>query len=158
MADPHLPPGTIIAFAGKNSPAAEWLPCEGQPLKIADHQGLFAAIGSQVGGNGTTHFQLPDLRGRVVIGQGQGGPLTNHLLGEVGGAESHTLTISEMPAHSHVQTIDDPTGPRGGPNQSGVGGDGNNAGIPVQSTQPTGGGAPHNTMPPFLALTFLIHT
>lgn len=154
-----IPPGTIITYAGKPaSLPAGWLPCEGQLVDVKKYKDLFAALGTLYGGDGTSKFALPDLRGRVVVGAGQGASLSGRPVGQTGGEESHTLTVGEIPSHSHVQTIDDPNGPQGGPNQSGVGGNGNNPGIPVGSTRPAGGGGAHNTMPPFLVLTFLIKT
>jgi microcystin-dependent protein len=154
-----IPTGTIIAFAGKiTKTPAGWLACEGQELKVASFKELFAALGTLYGGDGVMTFRLPDLRGRVIVGAGQALALSNRALGQKGGEETHVLTIAEMPSHSHVQTVDDPGGTRNGKNQSGVGGDGGNAGIETGSTRPAGGGEPHNAMPPFLVLNFLIKT
>jgi microcystin-dependent protein len=157
MAD--IPAGTIMPFAGKtNASPAGWLPCEGQELSVANFKVLFAAIGTLYGGDGVVKFRIPDLRGRVIVGAGHGSSLSNRAPGQEGGEETHVLTPAEMPSHSHVQTIDDPTGARNGKNQSGVGGDGGNDGLETGSTRPAGGGGPHNTMPPFLVLNFLIKT
>lgn len=81
-----------------------WAMCNGQLLPIAQNTALFSLLGTTYGGNGTTTFALPDLRGRVPISFGQGAGLSNYALGEVGGSDSVTLALTEMPAHTH--TID----------------------------------------------------
>jgi microcystin-dependent protein len=75
--------------------------CNGQILSIAQNSALFSLLGTTYGGNGVTTFALPDLRGRVPISSGQGPGLSNYSLGEVTGVESLTLTVSNMPAHTH---------------------------------------------------------
>src|SRR4249919_3338514 len=74
-----------------------WALCDGQLLPINQNQGLFSLLGTTFGGDGRVNFALPDLRGRVPIHVGNG-----HTLGERGGEQSHTLSIAELPAHSHV--------------------------------------------------------
>jgi microcystin-dependent protein len=76
--------------------------CAGQIMSIAQNTALFSLIGTTFGGNGQTTFALPDLRSRLPIGAGQGSGLSNYDLGQVGGAESVTLTSNQMPAHTHV--------------------------------------------------------
>ena len=78
-----------------------WAECNGQLLSIAQNQALFALLGTTYGGNGQTTFALPDMRGRVPLHVGLGPGLTDRRIGEKGGAESHALTIAELPAHSH---------------------------------------------------------
>ena len=75
--------------------------CNGQLMAISQNAALFSLLGTQYGGNGTNTFALPDLRGRIAIGQGQGPGLTERGIGEVGGEESVTILVSQMPAHSH---------------------------------------------------------
>jgi microcystin-dependent protein len=85
-----------------------WAQCNGQFLPINQNQALFSILGTMYGGNGQTTFALPDLRGRVPIHQGQG-----FIEGQAGGQEFHTVTQSEMPAHTHfaqVQTVNATTG------------------------------------------------
>lgn len=100
---------TMVAydFAPKN-----WAYCNGQLLPIAQNQALFSLLGTTYGGNGINTFALPDLRGRIPVGPGQGNGLSNYTLGEVTGAESTTLTINNMPSHVHNGNIS--VVPRGG--------------------------------------------
>jgi microcystin-dependent protein len=94
--------GEIIDFAGPNPPPGGWLPCSGQAVSRLTYSALFAAIGGYWGnGDGSTTFNLPDLRGRATIGSGAGAGLTNRGLGQYGGEENHTLTTNEMPWHGH---------------------------------------------------------
>jgi microcystin-dependent protein len=90
----------IIQFAGNFAPRS-WAFCQGQTLSIAQNTALFSLLGTTYGGNGQTTFQLPDFRGRVPVGTGQGPGLSNVVLGEIAGEPSHTLTINEMPQHNH---------------------------------------------------------
>ena len=98
MADPFL--GEIRIFAGNYAPNG-WALCQGQIMAISQNAALFSILGTTYGGNGTTTFALPDLRGRLVLGMGQGTGLSNYVEGQVGGSETVTLTTQQMPAHSH---------------------------------------------------------
>jgi len=93
MAQPYT--GEIRMFAGNFAPAG-WMFCEGQLLPISEYDQLFTLIGTTYGGDGQSTFALPDLRGRVPLHMGNG-----FTLAETGGVESVTLTVSQMPAHSH---------------------------------------------------------
>src|SRR6478752_7575141 len=94
MATPFLAEIKIISW---NFAPQGWAFCNGQFLPINQNQALFSLLGTMYGGNGQTTFALPDLRGRTPIHIGNG-----HTQGEVGGQTAHTLTISEMPTHTHV--------------------------------------------------------
>ena len=100
--------GTILIWPCNFTPL-RWLPCEGQILPINQYQALFSLLGTTYGGDGTTNFALPDLRGRIPLGKGQGQGLSKHILGERAGAESVTLTTTNLPAHSHTATASQPT-------------------------------------------------
>src|SRR5208283_4162210 len=97
-------------FLGEISPVAfsfapqGWALCNGQLLPISQNQALFALLGTTFGGNGTTNFALPDLRGRIATAFGQGTGLAPHTLGESSGQETHTLTLNAMApgGHSHA--------------------------------------------------------
>lgn len=93
--------GQIQAFAF-NFPPRGWQTCSGQLLPIATNQALFALLGTYYGGDGRTSFALPDLRGRTIVGMGEGPGLSNIIIGETGGAEQITLATSNMPAHMHL--------------------------------------------------------
>jgi microcystin-dependent protein len=93
--------GTISLFAGNFAPK-NWALCNGQILYIQQNNALFAILGITYGGDGKTTFALPDLRGRVPIGVGQGTGLTNRELGKVGGEEAVTLTTAQIPSHTHT--------------------------------------------------------
>ena len=93
--------GEIRMFAGNFAPTG-WAFCQGQLLPIAQNQALFSLLGTTYGGNGTTTFALPDLRGRVPVGFGQGPGLSNRVIGEQFGSELVTLNINQMPSHNHT--------------------------------------------------------
>jgi microcystin-dependent protein len=92
--------GYTTLFAGNFAPK-NWAMCNGQLLAIAQNTALFSILGTTYGGNGTTNFALPDLRGRAVVGAGQGPGLSYYDLGQLGGIESTTLTVDQMPMHAH---------------------------------------------------------
>src|SRR6476469_2934484 len=93
MAQPYV--GEIRMFAG-NFPPVGWMFCDGQLLPISENETLFQLIGTTYGGDGQSTFALPDLRGRLPLHQGNG-----FIVAETGGTEEVTLTINQMPAHSH---------------------------------------------------------
>lgn len=99
MSEPFL--GQLLTV-GFNFPPRGWAFCQGQILSIAQNTALFSLLGTTYGGNGQTTFALPDLRGRVAMGQGQGPGLSPRTLGEISGTENTTLVTSNMPAHNHT--------------------------------------------------------
>ncbi len=94
----------IRLFSGDFAPR-NWAFCNGSVLAISTNQALFALLGTTYGGNGMTTFSLPDLRGRTVIGQGAGPGLSQRIIGEVVGAPTETLTLNQLPAHTHIAQI-----------------------------------------------------
>jgi microcystin-dependent protein len=94
MAEPFLSEIRMFSFS---FPPRGWAKCDGQLLPINQNQGLFSLLGTTFGGDGRVNFALPDLRGRVPIHVG-----SSHTLGERGGEQAHTLSISELPQHAHV--------------------------------------------------------
>ncbi|MDB5656939.1 MAG: tail collar protein [Tardiphaga sp.] len=99
MSDPYV--GEIRLFGFPRVPIG-WLACNGAALPISQYDVLFTLIGTTYGGNGTTTFCTPDLRGRVPLHQGTGGGLSQRVIGQSGGEESHTLQLTEMPSHGHA--------------------------------------------------------
>ena len=110
--------GQVIMFAGNFAPRG-WAFCDGQLLQISSNSALFSILGTTYGGDGRTTFGLPDLRGRAPIHEGTGPGLQPMQLGSKGGAQTTTLNVANLPAHSHVITMkgsgetgekDDPSG------------------------------------------------
>lgn len=146
-----------------------WALCNGQILSIAQNTALFSLLGTTYGGNGQTTFALPNLQGRMVIGMGQGPGLTGRTLGEQGGESTTTLTIAQMPAHSHAMAANSGNGTSANPVNnilSTPGADrdqhlyGSGAMVTMgANTIGIGGGSqPHNNMQPFLGLYYCIAT
>lgn len=102
MSEPFI--ASVILFAGNFAPRG-WAFCAGQIFSIQQNAALFSLLGTTYGGNGQTTFALPDLRGRVPIGQGQGPGLPNFSLGQLAGELTHTMTQLEMPIHNHAATF-----------------------------------------------------
>lgn len=155
--DPYL--GEIRMFAGNFAPQG-WAKCDGQLLRIADYEVLFALIGTAYGGDGTTNFALPDLRGRIPIHISGSYPL-----GTAGGTEEVTLTSAQIPSHTHIPQADsalgrgaDPTG------QFWASNDYENFLPNIEtsvvmnsgSVSSTGGNQPHENMMPSLGVTYII--
>ncbi|MBX3481855.1 MAG: phage tail protein [Caulobacter sp.] len=93
--------GTIQPFAFNFAPRG-WMLCAGQLLPISQYSALFSLIGTTYGGNGTSTFGLPDLRGRAVVGQGRGPGLSEYVMGEMTGTQTVTLLTTNMPQHNHL--------------------------------------------------------
>jgi len=154
---PAFPTGLVLPFAPSVTPTG-WLLCDGSAVSRTAYTDLFSAIGTTYGtGNGTTTFNLPDLRGRAPIGAGTGDApsATAHPLGQKMGEEAHTLTVAEMPAHTHSISA----GKYGAQNNISGGGSiaaGLGTQDPVASS--TGGGGAHNNVQPSLAINFIIKT
>jgi microcystin-dependent protein len=106
MSQPFLGQIELFAFG---FPPRYWAQCSGQLLPVNQNQALFALLGTTFGGDGINTFALPDLRGRVPVGQGSGQGLTPRSVGQRAGEEAHTLLVGETPGHSHaVQSIPNP--------------------------------------------------
>jgi microcystin-dependent protein len=103
----------IRLFAGDFAPKT-WALCQGQTLPINTNQALFSLLGTIYGGDGVTTFKLPDLRGRTVIGTGQGTGLSYYTIGQMGGTTTVALTSAQIPQHTHIATITAGQGTGGG--------------------------------------------
>ena len=162
-----VPAGTIVQSAAINVPDG-WLNCNGSLLNKLQYIDLFGAIGNSYGGLITDlSFNLPDLRGRVGIGAGQGADLSNRVFATSGGEETHTLTTGEMPTHNHGVTDPGhshsiPIRSEGfadmGPDDDVSQGTGYNTGSALTgiTINNAGSGNPHNNMQPFLVIRYLI--
>jgi microcystin-dependent protein len=145
-------------FAGNFAPAG-WMFCEGQLLPISENETLFQLIGTTYGGDGQSTFGLPDLRGRVPIHQGNG-----FILAETGGAEEITLTVNQIPAHSHPMLATNDIPSLSSPQNNLLGQAAAKfyrAGAPtVQlnagSVSSVGGSQPHTNFQPYLCIDFII--
>src|SRR5262249_54103047 len=160
--DPYL--GEIMMFAGNFAPRG-WAVCNGQLMAIASNQALFQIIGTTYGGDGQTTFALPDLGGRAPIHSGQGPGLSNRVLGERGGEETHALTVSEMPAHTHTVNVHSGHGTSPSPvgllparDPSGVPhyGSSADAALALEAIGNAGGSQSHPNMQPYLVISFCI--
>lgn len=158
MSEPFL--GEIRMFGGNFAPRG-WAFCDGQLLPIAQNTALFSLLGTTYGGDGQSTFGLPDLRGRFPMHEGQGPGLTPRSLGAVAGAEAVTLIASQMPAHNH--TVGASTGeandviPTNGylaaGNQYSASA---NTSLNPAALGVAGGSQPHDNMPPYLVVNFII--
>lgn len=159
MAQPYV--GEIRMFAGNFAPAG-WMFCEGQLLPISENETLFQLIGTTYGGDGQSTFALPDLRGRIPIHQGNG-----FILAETGGAEEITLTVNQIPAHSHAALATVNPASSNSPtnnlpaasNVFGVfpyGSDAPRSTLVPSSVSSVGGSQPHTNFQPYLCVDFII--
>ena len=166
--DRGTPPGMIAPFAGSTAPDG-WLLAEGAAVSRAGYAELFAAIGTRYGGgNGSTTFNVPNLTGRVPVGRDASQSEFNSLA-ETGGSKTRTLTTANLPAHSHVlhasimlaaQTstgLNNGVLPGGAYNKVGRIGD-TSPGIPSNRTSSEGSGTAFSTLPPYIALNYIIKT
>ncbi|MCM2313945.1 MAG: tail fiber protein [Thermoanaerobaculia bacterium] len=155
MAEPFLSEIRVMSFVF--APKG-WALCNGQLLPINQNQGLFSLLGTTFGGDGRVNFALPDLRGRTPIHVGSG-----HTLGERGGEPAHTLSIAELPTHTHVFNASQANADAPTPGNSVFGTSNNMYAAPSNLTAVnsgtitnTGGSQAHLNMQPFLTLSFCI--
>jgi microcystin-dependent protein len=157
MAQPYV--GEIRMFAGNFAPAG-WMFCEGELLPISENETLFQLIGTTYGGDGESTFALPDLRGRIPLHMGSG-----FILAETGGAEEVTLTVSQIPAHSHAVLANSALASEFAPGNQ-VFAQPQTVDAYVQppptvplnpgSCSPVGGSQPHSNFQPYLCVNFII--
>lgn len=155
MAEPFLSEIRIMSF---DFAPRGWALCNGQLLPINQNQGLFSLLGTTFGGDGRVNFALPDQRGRTPIHVGSG-----HTLGERGGEPAHTLSIAEIPTHTHTLQASSanagtpvPTGAVLGAANNAYATASNLAALPAGTVTNIGGSQAHLNMQPFLALSFCI--
>lgn len=160
--------GEIRMFAGTNPPNG-WAFCDGQLLNISQYNALFSILQYSYGGDGAI-FAVPDFRGRFPIHKGQGPGLTSHVLGERGGSETVALLQSQMPAHNHLISANNAWGNQSNPqgNFPAITTDPNsgsfydsfaatpNTTMNVATVSASGGSQPHDNMPPYQCVSFII--
>lgn len=159
MSSPYI--GEIRMFAGNFAPVG-WLLCQGQLLPIDQYDVLFNLIGTTYGGDGQVTFALPNLASRVPYHQGSG-----YVLGQTGGVENVTLTVGQLPAHSHPLNADENSGTQLSPANNVLAQTQNpllyrsiTPGLAMNgsSVLSAGGNQPHENMLPFLVIDFIIAT
>ena len=163
MGEPYI--GEIRMFAGNFAPNG-WMTCEGQTLAISENDALFTLIGTTYGGDGQSTFNLPNLASRVPIHFGTGPDGTTYQLGGAAGTEQETLTVQQIPAHSHAvgcrsAGTNNSTNPQDSvwnPSDSNQYSS-NTAGLQAMNPaaiSPAGGSQPHENVQPFLCINFII--
>jgi microcystin-dependent protein len=155
MTEPFLGEIRVAAF---NFAPKGWAFCNGQVLPISQNQALFALLGTTYGGNGQSTFALPNLQARVPVHVGGGFPQ-----GQQAGEATHTLTIAELPAHTHQVSASSAQGDQPAPNQhvpaatsSAAFGTKNDVAMDPQAVSLAGQGQPHDNLPPYLVVNFVI--
>jgi len=152
-----------ILYVSFNTTPRGYANCDGQLMSIIQNQALFSLIGTTYGGNGTSTFALPDIQSRVILGDSP-----ENKVGSIGGEETHTLTIGEMPAHSHLVNAVTTEGNKSSP-QGNLPADtkildkeyagtqvGNLVNMNPYVVNPTGGGQVHNNMQPYITFRCII--
>ncbi|MCW2758589.1 MAG: phage tail protein [Nocardioidaceae bacterium] len=161
MSDPYI--GEIRMFGGNFAPNG-WLFCQGQLVPISDYDTLFNLIGTTYGGDGQETFALPNLASRIPVHQGSLPGGHTYQLGETGGLEEVTISSNQMPAHHHVPPASSSPGRTTSPNNAYWAGSSDGlytSSAPDVSMAPTalataGGNQPHDNMPPYLVVNFII--
>ena len=162
MPEPYV--GEIRMFAGNFAPNG-WMFCEGQTLAIAENEVLFQLIGTTYGGDGEETFNLPNLASRVPIHMGTGPDGTTYQIGEAAGTEQETLTVNQIPSHTHPLTGETGNGTQGNPSNNVLAtstivklyaGETPDANMAASSIGPAGGSQPHENTQPFLCINFII--
>jgi microcystin-dependent protein len=157
MAQPFV--GEIRMFAGNFAPLG-WAFCDGQLIAISENETLFTLIGTIYGGDGESTFALPDMRGRIPIHQGNGFNLS-----ETGGAEEITLTVQQIPAHSHPLIATTSVANQSSPANNVIAQstaadlyieDTTTAALAANAVGPVGGSQPHSNFQPYLCIEFII--
>ncbi|WP_047218215.1 MULTISPECIES: phage tail protein [Delftia] len=163
MSDPFV---AEIRLGGFNFAPKGWAFCDGQLIPLSQNTALFSLLGTTYGGDGKSNFSLPNLQGRMPMHPGQGPGLSLHDLGETGGTETVTLLESEIPRHTHQALAASPADPAvaspagavlgTAPTRPYIAPASNTSAVTMAPPQPAGGSQPHNNLPPYLVMNFII--
>ncbi|MGO9559130.1 MAG: phage tail protein [Acidimicrobiales bacterium] len=163
MSQPFV--GEIRMFGGNFAPSG-WAFCNGQTIAISQNSTLFNLIGTTYGGNGSTTFNLPDLRGRRGVHQGTGSGLSTYVIGESGGVETVTLTVNELASHDHSATAVAESGTVSAPSGNSFAQWADDPFAPASTGSPAvlstaamssiGGNEPHENRSPYLVVSYII--
>ncbi|TPX03246.1 phage tail protein [Schumannella luteola] len=152
-----------MMFAGTFAPVG-WLDCDGRQVAISDYETLYAVIGTTYGGDGVTTFGLPDLRGRMPIGQGTSSQGVSNVLGQQVGIEAVTVTTPQLPSHTHPAIATEGTPSSATPAarrwssraETPFSSQPPTTAMSASALSPSGGNQPHDNMPPYLGVRFCI--
>lgn len=164
--------GQIVLFAGNFAPKG-WAFCHGQIMSISTYTALFSILSTTYGGNGQSTFALPNLAGRVAVGEGHGPGLTKRVIGEMEGEEFVTLNVNQLPAHNHRIVASNAAGTtdvandnflangavtiaRGNTIPASLYGTSSATNLNINAVSPQGQNHPHENMQPFLVLNYII--
>lgn len=162
MSEPFV--GEIRMFAGNFAPRG-WAFCDGQLLAVSQNDALFSLLGTIYGGDGRTTFGLPDLRGRLPIHAGHGPGLSERRLGAKSGEEKVTLTVNQLPSHTHPFTVESASGTATNPNNEMISSStavriyapvAQSLSFNNEMVEATGGSRSHTNLMPFLCIHFII--
>ena len=159
MSQPYV--GEVKIFGGNFAPV-DYAFCNGALLPISQYDVVFNLIGTTYGGDGQTTFGLPNLQGRVPVGQGTSGQ--TYVMGQMGGSETVTITVPQLPSHTHTPQASTASGNLDSPGGNvwaesvlnAYSSDSPTVAMSATATNLAGGSQPHDNMPPFLAVTFII--
>lgn len=156
--------GEIRMFAGNYAPNG-WMFCQGQTLPISENEVLFQLIGTTYGGDGEETFNLPNLQSRIPLHMGTGPDGTTYQIGEMAGTEQETLSVQQIPVHTHTLVASDTTANSPNPADHILAAStamkpyiNDTAGVPLTNNPitPAGGSQPHENMMPFLCINYII--
>lgn len=161
-----LPPGLIMPYGGTEAafnlikPSNGWKICNGAQISIVDYSALFAVIGTTYGGATVDKalFRLPDLRGRTLIGAGQGTGLGNYLLGMQGGVEDVALVLPQIPSHTHTVSVPNMVNNEVTASSANVLNHTGPSGSETKTSSSAGNGNSHNNMQPYTVINYIIKT
>ena len=162
MSEPFV--GEIRMFAGNFAPRS-WAFCDGQLLAVSQNDALFSLLGTIYGGDGRTTFGLPDLRGRIPIHAGSGPGLPPQQLGRKSGTEKETVTINQLPPHTHNMRASTAAGTQNNTDNNFLGASPNvrlfrpgtpNTDLDTASISNAGGSQSHSNLMPFLCVHFIV--